>query len=209
MAVQFRAFTSKSPGRIDRILSQISVFPAFDPENPPVPYPQPYNTLALWDTGATKSVLTSATVQALNLVPVSTVEVNHGGGTEMANAYIVNLWLPNQVGFPGVLVTESDKIRGNFGAIIGMDIIAQGDFSITNVGNKTVVSYRHPSIQTIDYVEEARQLMGRATGRNDPCPCGSGKKFKKCCLDKPVPLLAPTTPAFRGPQSVAVRPEEN
>lgn len=22
-------------------------------------------------------------------------------------------------------------------------------------------------------------------GRNDLCPCGSGKKFKKCCLDKP------------------------
>ncbi len=21
-------------------------------------------------------------------------------------------------------------------------------------------------------------------GRNDPCPCGSGKKFKKCCADK-------------------------
>ena len=21
-------------------------------------------------------------------------------------------------------------------------------------------------------------------GRNDPCPCGSGKKYKKCCLDK-------------------------
>jgi uncharacterized protein len=19
------------------------------------------------------------------------------------------------------------------------------------------------------------------TGRNDPCPCGSGKKFKQCC----------------------------
>ena len=24
-------------------------------------------------------------------------------------------------------------------------------------------------------------------GRNDPCPCGSGKKFKKCCLGKHVP----------------------
>ena len=24
----------------------------------------------------------------------------------------------------------------------------------------------------------------RSVGRNDPCPCGSGKKFKKCCLDK-------------------------
>ena len=22
------------------------------------------------------------------------------------------------------------------------------------------------------------------TGRNDPCPCGSGKKYKKCCMDK-------------------------
>lgn len=22
------------------------------------------------------------------------------------------------------------------------------------------------------------------TGRNDPCPCGSGKKYKRCCLEK-------------------------
>ena len=21
-------------------------------------------------------------------------------------------------------------------------------------------------------------------GRNDPCPCGSGKKYKKCCMQK-------------------------
>ncbi|MDR3378349.1 MAG: SEC-C metal-binding domain-containing protein, partial [Verrucomicrobiae bacterium] len=21
----------------------------------------------------------------------------------------------------------------------------------------------------------------RKPGRNDPCPCGSGKKYKKCC----------------------------
>jgi hypothetical protein len=26
----------------------------------------------------------------------------------------------------------------------------------------------------------------KGIGRNDPCPCGSGKKFKKCCLDKPA-----------------------
>lgn len=23
---------------------------------------------------------------------------------------------------------------------------------------------------------------GPKVGRNDPCPCGSGKKYKKCCL---------------------------
>lgn len=25
---------------------------------------------------------------------------------------------------------------------------------------------------------------GRKIGRNDPCPCGSGKKYKRCCLNK-------------------------
>jgi hypothetical protein len=24
--------------------------------------------------------------------------------------------------------------------------------------------------------------MNKKLGRNDPCPCGSGKKYKKCCL---------------------------
>jgi tetratricopeptide (TPR) repeat protein len=33
------------------------------------------------------------------------------------------------------------------------------------------------------------------TGRNDPCPCGSGKKYKHCCLEKDraaefAPLIA-------------------
>ena len=27
-------------------------------------------------------------------------------------------------------------------------------------------------------------VMNITIGRNDPCPCGSGKKFKKCCIDK-------------------------
>ena len=35
----------------------------------------------------------------------------------------------------------------------------------------------------------------RNVGRNDPCPCGSGKKFKKCCLGKEPPqILAPIDP---------------
>ena len=24
-------------------------------------------------------------------------------------------------------------------------------------------------------------VKGAKVGRNDPCPCGSGKKYKKCC----------------------------
>jgi uncharacterized protein YecA (UPF0149 family) len=25
--------------------------------------------------------------------------------------------------------------------------------------------------------------VGITTGRNEPCPCGSGKKYKKCCIN--------------------------
>lgn len=29
---------------------------------------------------------------------------------------------------------------------------------------------------------EVLKVERRKIGRNDPCPCGSGKKFKKCCI---------------------------
>lgn len=29
--------------------------------------------------------------------------------------------------------------------------------------------------------------MTEKVGRNDPCPCGSGKKYKACCLSKQQP----------------------
>jgi hypothetical protein len=32
------------------------------------------------------------------------------------------------------------------------------------------------------------------TGRNEECPCGSGKKYKKCCLDKPNLKLTGPSP---------------
>lgn len=35
---------------------------------------------------------------------------------------------------------------------------------------------------------------GPKVGRNDPCPCGSGKKFKKCCVDKRAEGPSPATP---------------
>ena len=51
-------------------------------------------------------------------------------------------------------------------------------------------------IPEIDLMQEQldEALIGAETyvrgynkvGRNDPCPCGSGKKFKKCCLGKGI-----------------------
>jgi hypothetical protein len=35
----------------------------------------------------------------------------------------------------------------------------------------------------------------KGVGRNDPCPCGSGKKFKKCCLNRGS--LGPSLPGLQ------------
>jgi uncharacterized protein YecA (UPF0149 family) len=38
--------------------------------------------------------------------------------------------------------------------------------------------------QWIEDIEQSATVMHATpkVGRNDPCPCGSGKKFKRCCL---------------------------
>jgi hypothetical protein len=33
-------------------------------------------------------------------------------------------------------------------------------------------------------VVHGNKLLEEKLGRNDPCPCGSGKRFKKCCLEE-------------------------
>ena len=33
-------------------------------------------------------------------------------------------------------------------------------------------------------------------GRNDPCPCGSGKKYKHCCLNRTPDMSLQTTVFF-------------
>jgi preprotein translocase subunit SecA len=43
---------------------------------------------------------------------------------------------------------------------------------------------RRPSAATPRSMPAPRAADGSKVGRNDPCPCGSGKKFKKCCYLK-------------------------
>ncbi|MDR2482352.1 MAG: SEC-C domain-containing protein, partial [Treponema sp.] len=32
-----------------------------------------------------------------------------------------------------------------------------------------------------EVIPQTVKRTGPKTGRNDPCPCGSGKKYKHCC----------------------------
>jgi hypothetical protein len=43
---------------------------------------------------------------------------------------------------------------------------------------------------------ETYRRPGPKTGRSQPCPCGSGKKYKHCCLDKSAAGVG-DVPAFR------------
>ncbi|GJE47401.1 hypothetical protein GOFOIKOB_0424 [Methylobacterium tardum] len=48
--------------------------------------------------------------------------------------------------------------------------------------------YLDDPVEALDWTEEGagepQRNPFKDVGRNDPCPCGSGKKFKKCCLGK-------------------------
>lgn len=52
-------------------------------------------------------------------------------------------------------------------------------FSSTTVLYKSKAFSR--TLGIIEENEERPKIDTTGVGRNDPCPCGSGKKFKKCC----------------------------
>ena len=44
---------------------------------------------------------------------------------------------------------------------------------VTSNGDRQTRQAKQPSVNA-----------NKNVGRNDPCPCGSGKKYKNCCWDK-------------------------
>jgi hypothetical protein len=50
----------------------------------------------------------------------------------------------------------------------------------------------HNSAQPVQPIRPEPRIAPTKIGRNDACPCGSGKKYKRCCLDSPLsqPLAA-------------------
>lgn len=93
-------------------------------------------------------------------------------------AYFVTIELPNKIELD-LRVTEGDNCIG-CDVLIGMDVISMGDFCVSNRNRLTVFSFRVPSIETTDYVRSFNQKVVGKAGRNDKCPCGSGKKVKDC-----------------------------
>ena len=174
-----KAFSLNFTFLAHRIITNIAITQAFNPTLPQIVPPTQIKTTALWDTGATSCIITRQSAVDLKLKPTGKNTVNHGGGTSEHLTYLVNLLLPNNLMMVGVPVIEMENIQDNFGAIIGMDIISAGDFSITNLDGKTCFSFRTPSMHKIDYVAEWNKKF-KNVKPNDFCPCGADKKYRKC-----------------------------
>ena len=106
-----------------------------------------------------------------------------------------------------MLVTPSIFAQADTGSADFTEFVALGDSLVAGEVSNTLVetSARHDDANAAqlpqsDIGQEQSDAIDRSDrkavetirnrdekiGRNDPCPCGSGKKYKSCCLRKRV-----------------------
>lgn len=188
MNLRVHTLTTKYNGLARDLRIQVEISAAFDPSQidlnnrKSLPPTEKFN--AIWDTGATGTVITQEVIDKCGLKPVGRTIVHGANTSAQSDVYLISVFSPSDVIFHKVRVTVGTLV-GDYDALIGMDIIAMGDLAITNKGGNTTLSFRFPSIECIDFVDihkkrQAASISGKDVG-NMPCPCGSGKNFDKCC----------------------------
>jgi predicted aspartyl protease len=148
-------------------------------------------TKGIWDTGATNSVITKSTAQALGLIPIAMANVKGVHGVKRVPVYRVRITLSNENISLETEVAECDELSGSHdtGMLVGMNIIGMGDFAISNFNGETTMTFRVPSLDKIDYeseINEHRRILGLYRLQlvhgivNPKCPCNSGKAWQDC-----------------------------
>lgn len=147
-----RSFIAKRAGLVNVLRTKARIGEAFDPQQNIPPEPD-IEYSAIWDTGATNTVITKKVVRECQLKPVGMAEVHTVGGEVNSPVYFVSVYLPNKVAITQLKVTEG-ILFGPAEILIGMDIINMGDFAITNKDGKTAFTFRMPSMEVIDFVQQ-------------------------------------------------------
>jgi len=100
---------------------------------------------AIWDTGATHSVISSELAKQLEAEPVDKCLVSNVYSKNKTSDVIMStLILPNGTIIYGKRFSICDIPGAD--VLIGMDIISMGDFVITNAKRKTMFSFVIPSL---------------------------------------------------------------
>lgn len=113
---------------------------------------------AIWDTGATNTAITPKVIDALGLKPIGVADVETTSGRGLSNTYFISISLPNQIEFPHLQVTRAEVTGSD--VLIGMDIITEGDFAVTNKVGNSSWSFRKPSIDCINFVKQNESSTG-------------------------------------------------
>ena len=121
----------------------------FDPDSR-TPRPDIYWTSALWDTGSSDCFISRSCAENLNLGIIDKTWVENPQGRSYENVYYATLFLPSKH-YIEVELTECHSLSSIFEVIIGMNVIAKGDFAITGTSGKTKFSFRLPSQSNIDF----------------------------------------------------------
>ena len=158
------ALTVTYSGIASEIRSDIGVSIAYDPQSGD-PFPQCHPYQAVWDTGATKTVISTKLVSDLGLSPIGDCDNYTAGNVRKANIYLVNLYLPMGVNIPGLMVIDSELHQTpqlpRYDVLIGMDIIGSGDFCITNHEGQTCMTFEMPSYRRFDFVKQINASKSR------------------------------------------------
>lgn len=177
-----RCFTQEFDPIARRIITSSHICHAYNPGDKR-PHPALHNIQALWDTGASVTTISASLAKSLGLIPIGFENVAHAQGVGTAKVYKINILLPNGIEFYSLKVLEGNLT--GFDVLIGMDIISNGDLAITHSDGKTTFTFQIPSVRKIDFEKDAAPttpiVKAPKIGRNEPCPCGSGKKYKHCC----------------------------
>ena len=96
---------------------------------------------AIWDTGANASAISLGTAKKLGLIPVQTAFFSTANGRCEMPMYMIDMVLPNGRKIKDVMVSGLNLNICD--ALVGMDIMTQGDLHLTNDGN-TVFRFDMP-----------------------------------------------------------------
>lgn len=99
---------------------------------------------AVWDTGATGTMISQKVAKILNLCPCGSTNITGVHGTERANQYVVDLVFGNGFSLKNIKVAEASD-GGGFDVLVGMDVIGNGAFFIDGASqDDTVVEFAYP-----------------------------------------------------------------
>jgi len=145
-------------GPADRLLRAITspcrVARAWRPDSGSSP-PERHLYTALWDTGATDSCISGSIVEECRLPQYGERYSQGIFAGEIVGIYLVDLWLTDSIVLRGLRCLGVDIPGAD--VLIGMDVISQGDFAVTNYQSRTQFSFRSPSQGHIDFTAEHRR----------------------------------------------------